>query len=130
MNATPATDQPYTLTSRPVADPAALVGRWVRLSQDRAEYVGVLARAVRTARSGGWEWTLRTPLEEVTGTGRPAVEPLAGPAATARGARRRLRAVGADLAEFAPAGDTAMSRARDLAEADLDQLEWELAARP
>ncbi|KOX15404.1 hypothetical protein [Nocardiopsis sp. NRRL B-16309] len=134
MNAIPATDQPYTLTARPFADPAALVGRWVRLRQERAEYVGVLVHAAPTARAGEWEWTLRTPFEEVGGTGRPSVEPVPGAGqaapAPARRARAQLRAVRADLVEFAPAGDTGLSRARDLAAADLDQLEWELAARP
>lgn len=131
MNAIPATDQPYTLTARPVADPTALVGRWVRLRHDRAEHVGVLVHAAPAARAGEWEWTLRTPFEEVGGTGLPTVEPMAvRSAAPARRARGQLRAVRADLAEYAPAGDTGLSRARDRAEADLDQLEWELAARP
>ncbi|GAB2521252.1 hypothetical protein [Nocardiopsis aegyptia] len=134
MNAIPATDQPYTPIARPVTDPAALVGRWVRLRDDRAEHVGVLVHAAPTARAEEgqeWAWTLRTPFEEVAGTGRPSVEPVAGRAAApGRRARGRLRAVRDDLAEFAPAGDTGPTRARDLVEADLDQLEWELAAQP
>ncbi|WP_304454547.1 hypothetical protein [Nocardiopsis sp. YSL2] len=133
MNAIPATDQPYTPTARPVADPRALVGQWVRLRgrHDRAEHVGVLAHAAPAGRKGEWEWTLRTPFEEVRGTGRPAVEPVAERAAApARRARGQLRAVRADLAEFGATGDTGLSRARERAEADLDQLEWELAARP
>ncbi|RKS09461.1 hypothetical protein DFP74_5198 [Nocardiopsis sp. Huas11] len=131
MNAISATDQPYTLSARPVTDPAALVGRWVRLRHERAEHVGVLVHAAPSARSGEWTWTLRTPVEEIGGAGRPSVEPVADRAAApVRRARGQLRAVRADLAEFAPAGDTALSRARDLAGADLDELEWELAARP
>lgn len=130
MNAIPATDQPYSLTARPSADPTALVGRWVRLRHDGAEHVGVLVHAAPTARAGAWEWTLRTPFEEVAGTGRPSVEPVAGrTTAPVRRARGQLRAVRADLAEFG-AADTGLSRARDRADADLDQLEWELAARP
>lgn len=121
MSAIPAPEQHY---QRP-ADPAALIGRWVRLDDRTPAPVGVLDHARRTAGANGWEWELRTSEGVVTGTGPLAARPLTDPA-DLRSARRRLRAELAALAEFAAPGDPAPARAA----ADLDLLELEAAARP
>ncbi|MFL1381030.1 MULTISPECIES: hypothetical protein [unclassified Nocardiopsis] len=121
MSAIPAPDQPY---QRPV-DPAALVGRWVRLDDPAPAPVGVLDHARRTAGANGWEWAVRTSEGVVAGTGPLAARPLTDPS-DLRSVRRRLRAELADLAEFAAPDDPAAARTAD----DLDLLELEAAARP
>ncbi|CAL9380069.1 hypothetical protein SUDANB121_01048 [Nocardiopsis dassonvillei] len=121
MSAIPTPDQPY---QRP-ADPAALVGRWVRLGHGSAASVGVLGRARRTGGAGGWEWELHTSEGVVPGRGPLTARPLTDPA-DLRSARRRLRAERADLAEFGSPDDPALARVCD----DLDLLELEAAARP
>ncbi|WP_017590004.1 hypothetical protein [Nocardiopsis ganjiahuensis] len=93
--------------ARPLADPAGLVGQWVRLYEDGT--VGLLLSADRTG------WTLRTPTGDRTGTGRLAAEPITSES-EARPVRRRLRAVMDD-----PAFPGA---------ADLDLLDLQLAAHP
>ncbi|MFY7068299.1 hypothetical protein ACOQFV_20770 [Nocardiopsis changdeensis] len=121
MSAIPAPDQPY---QRP-ADPAALVGRWVRVDDRAPASVGVLEHARRTGGGAGWEWELRTSDGVVSGRGPLAARPLTE-TADLRSARRRLRAELADLAEFGAPDDPALARAA----ADLDLLELEAAARP
>lgn len=121
MSAIPAPDQPY---QRP-ADPAALVGRWVRLDHGPSASVGVLERARRGGGATGWEWELRTSEGVVSGRGPASARPLTDPA-DLRSARRRLRADRSALAEFGSPHDPALSRVA----ADLDLLELEAAARP
>lgn len=116
---------PCPTTAGPTSDPAELTGRWVYLRDTGA---GVLARAERTERTETlWEWELRTPEGTVTGSGYPHAAPLSRHARhETRRARRVLRALHADLAEFTPEESGSLARA----ERDLDLLEWELAAQP
>ncbi len=96
-----------TPLTRPLADPADLVGQWVRVHEDGA--VGLLLSADRTG------WTLRTPTGDRTGRGRLVAEVITR-TTEARPVRRRLRAVMDD-----PAFPGA---------ADLDLLDLQLAAHP
>ncbi|MBR8743999.1 hypothetical protein [Nocardiopsis sp. MG754419] len=96
-----------TSALRPLGDPAALVGQWVRVYDDGT--VGLLLAADDTS------WSLRTPVGERSGFGRLVAEPVttrsqAGPV------RRRLRAM-MDDPGF-PASE------------DLDLLDLQLAAHP
>lgn len=118
MSAIPTAVQPL---DRP-ADPAALVGTWVRAGDGRPDAVGVLVRVERLGR-GFWSWELRTPAGPVRGSGSPALAPVTE--ADARGARRRLRAARADLAEFG-VGTPGSEHAAE----DLDLLELQAAACP
>ncbi|MDT0332064.1 hypothetical protein [Nocardiopsis lambiniae] len=119
MSAIPASEQPYR---RPV-EPADLVGRWVRLDHDAS--VGVLDNVRRETGAIDWEWDLRTSEGTVSGTGPLVARPLTDPSGL-RSARRRLRAVRADLTELASPDDPALTRATE----DLDLLELEAAALP
>ncbi|MFV2195375.1 hypothetical protein [Nocardiopsis sp. LOL_012] len=128
MNASPAHQE----FSRPAHelphDPADLVGRWTRVHSGHHDRVGVLVHATRSIDAGtqGWDWSLRTPTGVVSGRGELRAAPLGDhDGGRVRAARRRLRATRADLAEFAPR-DTAAEEV----EADLELLEWEMAARP
>ena len=101
-------------------DPADLAGRWVYLRDTGA---GVLT-GVGCSREGRWNWSLRTPEGEVEGTGFPHAAPLSRHALPrTRRARHHLRALRADLAEYAPEA----TAERGCAEHDLDLLELELA---
>ncbi|MBE2997611.1 hypothetical protein IDM40_02665 [Nocardiopsis sp. HNM0947] len=103
--------------------PAELTGRWVYLRDTGA---GVLTGADRS-RDGRWHWSLRTPEGRAEGTGYPHAAPLSRHALPrTRRARHQLRALCADLAEYAPEA----TAERDLAEHDLDLLELELTAQP
>ena len=121
MSAIPVPEQPH----QGPADPASLVGRWVRIDDRSPAPVGVLGHARRVGGGNGWEWELRTFEGVLSGRGPLAARPLTDPA-DLRAARRRLRAQQADLAEFGTPGDPALVRAAD----DLDLLELEAAARP
>lgn len=113
---------PCPTAAGPISDPAELTGRWVYLRDTGA---GVLARAERA--EALWEWELRTPEGTVMGSGYPHAAPLSRHARhETRRARRVLRALHADLAEFTPEEAGSLARA----EHDLDLLEWELAAQP
>ncbi|MFD6098853.1 hypothetical protein ACFVWN_30010 [Nocardiopsis flavescens] len=117
---------PTPVRSHPCpADPADLVGRWVRLDHGASAAIGVLDDARREGGSGGWEWTLRTAEGVLSGRGPLAARPLTDPAEL-RSARRGLRAHRADLAEYGAPDDPALT----LAAEDLDLLELEAAARP
>ena len=93
--------------TRPLVDPAGLVGQWVRVYEDGT--VGLLLSADRTG------WTLRTPTGNRTGAGLLAAEPITR-RTEARPVRRRLRAVMDDPAFPGTA--------------DLDLLDLQLAAHP
>lgn len=121
MSAEPART-PCPTTATPTFEPTELTGRWVYLRDTGA---GVLTRVERTG--AHWEWELRTPEGTVTGSGYPQAAPLSRYARPeTRRARRVLRALRADLTEFAREEIESPTRAAQ----DLDLLEWELAAQP
>lgn len=121
VSAEPTRDQQSAVAAS--SDPAELTGRWVYLRDTGA---GVLTGAARTS-EGRWHWSLRTPEGEVEGTGFPHVAPLRRyPLPPTRRARHHLRALRADLAEYAP---EAVAE-RNQVEHDLDLLTLELAAQP
>ena len=121
MSAEPVRDQQTVVVAS--SDPADLTGRWVYLRDTGA---GVLTGATRTP-AGRWHWSLHTPEGEVEGTGFPHAAPLSRHALPrTRRARHHLRALRADLAEYAP--EAVAERAR--VEHDLDLLDLELAAQP
>ncbi|GHD20269.1 hypothetical protein [Nocardiopsis kunsanensis] len=121
MSAEPVRAQQPVAVASP--DPADLTGRWVYLRDIGA---GVLTGAARTP-AGRWYWSLRTPEGEVEGTGFPHAAPLSRHALPrTRRARHHLRALHADLSEYAPEAVAERTRV----EHDRDLLDLELAVQP